>query len=62
MELASKLEQAIKVIPENTHLILNNSNKPDKRLKTTKLIQKSIQSNSLSQEKNFNLPLPKGAL
>ena len=42
IELANKLEQAIKLIPDNTHLILNNSNKPDKRLKTTKLIQKSI--------------------
>ena len=58
VELANKLEQTIKLIPENTHLILNNSNKPDKRLKTTKLIQKSIQSNSLSKEKSFILPLP----
>ena len=58
IELANKLEQAIKLIPDNTHLILNNSKKPDKRLKTTKLIQKNIQSNNLSQEKSFNLPLP----
>tara|TARA_B100000579_G_scaffold430125_1_gene442981 strand:- start:2648 stop:3676 length:1029 start_codon:yes stop_codon:yes gene_type:complete len=58
VELAKKLEQAVKLIPENTHLILNNSNKPDKRLKTTKLIQKYIQSNDLSKEKSFNLPLP----
>ena len=58
IELANKLEQAIKLIPDNTHLILNNSNKPDKRLKTTKLIEKSIQSNSLSKEKSFLLPLP----
>jgi len=58
IELAEKLEQAIKLIPDNTHLILNNSNKPDKRLKTTKLIQKTIQSNPLSQEKSFTLPLP----
>ena len=58
VELANKLEQAIKLIPDNTHLILNNSNKPDKRLKTTKLIQKSIQSNNLSKEISFNLPLP----
>ena len=58
IELANKLEQTIKLIPENTHLILNNSNKPDKRLKTTKLIQKSIQDNSLSSEKSFNLPMP----
>ncbi len=58
IELANKLEQAIKLIPDNTHLILNNSNKPDKRLKTTKLIKKSIQSNTLSKEQSFLLPLP----
>ncbi len=58
LEIAEKLDQAIKLIPDNTHLILNNSNRPDKRLKTTKLIQKSIQSNSFSKEKSFILPLP----
>jgi len=58
VELASKLEQAIKLIPENTHLILQNSNKPDKRLKTTKLIQKNIESIPFSEEKGFTLPLP----
>ena len=58
IELADKLEKAITLIPDNTHLILNNSNKPDKRLKTTKFIQKAIQSNSLSEEKSFTLPLP----
>ena len=58
VELANKLEQTIKLIPDTTYLILNNSNKPDKRLKTTKLIQKSIKANRLSKEKSFNLPLP----
>ena len=58
IELANKLQQTIKLIPNNTYLILNNSNKPDKRLKTTKLIEKSIQSNSFSKEKSFLLPLP----
>jgi len=58
VELANKLEQAIKLIPDNTHLILNNSNRPDKRLKTTKLIQKNIESNNFSEEKSFTLPLP----
>ena len=58
VEISNKLEKAIELIPVNTHLILNNSIKPDKRLKTTKLIQKSIQSNSLSTEKSFILPLP----
>ncbi len=58
IELASKLEQAIQLIPDNTHLILNNANKPDKRLRTTKLIQKQIQLNNFSQEKSCILPLP----
>ena len=58
IELANKLQQTIKLIPNNTYLILNNSNKPDKRLKTTKLIEQSIKSNSLSKEKGFLLPLP----
>ena len=58
IELASKLEQAINLIPQKTHLILYNSNKPDKRLKTTKIIQKNIQSIPLSSEKSFVLPLP----
>ncbi len=58
MDLANKLEQAINLIPEKTHLILYNSNKPDKRLKTTKIIQKNIQSIPLSSEKSFVLPLP----
>ena len=58
IDLANKIEQAIKLIPDNTHLILNNSNKPDKRLKNTKLIQKYIESNASSEEKSFTLPLP----
>ncbi len=58
IELANKLEQSINLIPEKTHLILYNSNKPDKRLKTTKLIQKNIELIPLSSEKSFVLPLP----
>ena len=58
IELANKLEQTIKLIPEKTHLILINANKPDKRLKTTKLIQKSIQNDYFSQEICCILPLP----
>ena len=46
IELADKLEQAIALIPDNTHMILYNSSKPEKRLKTTKLIQKKIESDS----------------
>ncbi len=58
IELAKKLEQSINLIPEKTHLILYNSNKPDRRLKTTKLIQNNIKSIPLSSEKSFVLPLP----
>ena len=58
IELANKLEQSIKLIPYNTHLILYSSNKPDKRLKTTKLILRNIQLNSSSNEKSFLLPQP----
>ena len=58
IELSNKLEQTLNLITDNTHLILNNTNKPDKRLKTTKLIQNSIQSNPISKERNFILPLP----
>ncbi len=42
IDLSSKLEQVIKLIPDNTYLILHNSNKPDKRLRTTKMIQKIL--------------------
>ena len=58
IEITNKLEQAITLIPNNTHLILNNSKKPDKRLKITKIIQEYIESNNLSQEKSFILPQP----
>ncbi len=58
IELANKLEQSIKLIPDNTHLILNSFHKPDKRLKTTKLILKNIKLNDFSSEKNFLLPQP----
>jgi len=58
IELANKIEQSIKLIPSNTHLILNSLNRPDKRLKTTKLILETINSDSYSSEKSFLLPLP----
>ena len=57
-DLANKLEQTIKLIPQNTHLVLNNSKKPDQRLRSTKIIQQYIESNNLSKEKSFLLPLP----
>tara|TARA_Y100001968_G_C19412500_1_gene747110 strand:+ start:568 stop:1596 length:1029 start_codon:yes stop_codon:yes gene_type:complete len=58
VELANKLEQSINLIPDQTYLILNSSNRPDKRLKTTKLILENIQSNKFSREKSYTLPLP----
>ena len=58
IELANKLQQAIELIPDNTHLILNSLNRPDKRLKTTKLILQNIQLNTYSNEKSFLLPQP----
>lgn len=59
IELGNKLEQVIKLIPDKTHLILSNANKPDKRLKTTKLIEKKT-SNQIHyhRKKSFILPLP----
>ena len=58
VDLFSKLEKTINLIPDNTHLILNNTNKPDKRLKTYKIIHKFIESNPSSKEQSFTLPLP----
>ncbi len=55
IELASKFESIAKQIPEKTHLLLINNNKPDKRLKTTKLIQDLIKSQKAFEHK-FELP------
>ena len=54
-EIASKFEAVIDLIPDNVHLILQNTNKPDKRLKTTKRIQKLIKENR-AFESSFLLP------
>jgi len=42
-------------IPKNTYLILQNTKKPDSRLKSTKFLQKLIKNN-LAKEKSFSLP------
>ena len=55
-ELGAKLDEVINNIPESTHLILQNANKPDRRLKTTKSIQTFIKSSKTSSEKSFLLP------
>ena len=46
IELANKLQQTIKLLPNKTYLILNNSNKPNKRLKPTFFFVISILSHS----------------
>ncbi|KGG14577.1 MULTISPECIES: DNA polymerase III subunit delta [unclassified Prochlorococcus] len=54
-ELATHFESVINLVPKNTYLILINQNKPDGRLKTTKLLNKLIKSNQ-AFEKSFVLP------
>lgn len=54
-DLGSSFEQVLDLIPDQTHLVLNNPNKPDGRLKTTKALQKLIKSKQ-ANEKSFVLP------
>ncbi len=54
-QLANRLEASLDLIPENSHLILNNPNKPDGRLRTSKSLQKLIKL-KLAIEKSFVLP------
>ena len=54
-ELAVRFEKTLELIPENSHLILCNSNKPDGRLKTTKVIQKLIKEKK-AIESHYLLP------
>ncbi|WP_269621982.1 DNA polymerase III subunit delta [Prochlorococcus marinus] len=54
-ELSNHFERIINLIPEKTHLILRNSNKPDGRLKSTKLINKLLSQNK-AFVKNFLVP------
>tara|TARA_Y100001968_G_C19367907_1_gene723548 strand:+ start:108 stop:1118 length:1011 start_codon:yes stop_codon:yes gene_type:complete len=54
-EVALLFEEAISLIPENTHLILQSSIKPDGRLRTTKTLKKLVKDN-LVEEKIFLLP------
>ncbi len=39
-EVLSQLQRTLPAIPENSHLLLTSSKKPDRRLKSTKLIEK----------------------
>ncbi len=54
-ELTKMFEEVIQVIPNNSHLILSNVNKPDGRLKTTKALQRLIKSDK-AFERSFLLP------
>ncbi len=49
-DLAERMEATLPLIPENCHLVLASSGKPDARLRTTKALKK------LAEEKSFPLP------
>ncbi len=53
--LRTKFEKIYGNIPTNTYFILQNTKKPDSRLKSTKFLQKLIKNN-LAKEKSFSLP------
>ena len=38
-KVLSELKRTLPVIPENSHLLITNRNKPDERLKSTKLLK-----------------------
>ena len=54
-EIKTKFEKIYRNIPINTYLILQNTKKPDTRLKSTKFIQNLIKEN-LVNETSFSLP------
>ena len=54
-DLADKFEANSKIIPNSTYLILQNIQKPDSRMKTTKLI-KELSKTKNASEVSFNLP------
>ena len=54
-DLRNKFEKIHDNIPQKTYFILQNTKKPDSRLKSTKFLQKLI-SNNLAKEKSFSLP------
>tara|TARA_B100000700_G_C14945472_1_gene808964 strand:- start:146 stop:1165 length:1020 start_codon:yes stop_codon:yes gene_type:complete len=55
IDLSIKFENIIEIIPNNTHLLLINKNKPDNRLKTTKILREQINKKK-AFESNFSLP------
>ena len=54
-EIRIKFEKIYQNIPKNTYFILQNTKKPDTRLKSTKFIQNLIKQN-LAIETSFSLP------
>jgi DNA polymerase-3 subunit delta len=54
-ELAEQLETSLALIPDNCHLLLVNSGKPDARLRTTKALQKLVKAGE-AKEQSFQLP------
>lgn len=54
-ELANRFEDVLDLIPETSHLVLCNANKPDGRLRTTKALQKLVKLKQ-ANEKSFLLP------
>ena len=54
-DLRTKFEKIHDNIPQNTYFILQNTKKPDSRLKSTKFLQKLIKNN-LAKEQSFSLP------
>ena len=54
-EIQIKFEKIYKNIPKNTYFVLQNTKKPDSRLKSTKFIQKLIKED-IVREESFSLP------
>ena len=54
-DLRTKFEKIHNNIPKNTYFVLQNTKKPDTRLKSTKFLQQLIKNN-LAKEKSFSLP------
>ena len=52
-ELADRFAACIELIPDNSHLLLNNPSKPDARLRTTKLLQTLIKQGMASEQKHL---------
>tara|TARA_Y100001935_G_C17306728_1_gene512774 strand:+ start:977 stop:2005 length:1029 start_codon:yes stop_codon:yes gene_type:complete len=54
-EITDKFELNLQIMPSSTYLILQNPQKPDTRMKNTKLIKELFKTNKAS-ELSFNLP------